>query len=428
MNNITFSQTICKEENASTWLVAVMKFGLEIRFFNPLKGFAIKMKKVEYSVYQKLITIIMSIAIGCEYMKDINEKLAPEILAANMFDMNKIPDQSQINLLLTRMDSDSIKQLKNIHHETFIQNSSSVLSTKPVVVDIDQTGLIANGKSYELANKGYFAKKKNQRGYQLAAAFTGEFSETITLKLDSGNAHCTKHYDELLNDILLKYEEQLYNGSLILRTDSGFGSMDNIEKLSDVPGLKFITKGYSTTSAKNLANDIAYSEYTQVADSAWVHEIQDNSVLRKIIVRTLSDSGKIKYSLLITNIPIKHMNSTDLFHFYNERQTIEAFFKMTKNVYHIKNLRTTKFYGIYAFLWLVFITHNLISCFRADVLVNTELEDVGVGVLVKEAGNTKGFVKRTDKGIDVQIPTITRLAKIIADILTKPRYMQLSFL
>ena len=428
MNNVTFSQTNCKEETTSTWLAAVMQFGLKINFFNPLKEFKLKMKKVEYSVYQKLITVIMSVAIGCEYMKDINEKLAPEVLAANMFDMDRIPDQSQINGLLTRMDNDSIKQLKDIHHETFTQNSNSVLSTQTVVVDIDQSGLIANGKTYELADKGYFAKKKNQRGYQLAAAFTGEASETIALKLDSGNTHCTEHYDELLNDVLSKYKDQLYNGKLILRTDSGFGSMDNIEKLTSIPGLKFITKGYSTTSAANLAKDIPYSEYTQVANFVWVYELQDNSVLRKIIVQTLSKNGKIKYSLLITNIPRKQMSSVGAFHFYNKRQTIEAFFKMAKNVYHIRNLRTTKFYGIYAFLWLVFITHNLISCFKSYTLANTELKNAGVGVLVKKLGNIRGFVKRTDKGIKVEIPTITRLARIITDALSEPQYIQLSFL
>ena len=80
----------------------------------------------------------MSVAIGCEYMKDINEKLAPETLAANMFGMDKIPGQSQINEFLTRMDNDSIEQLKDIHRKTLTDNSNSILSTNMVVIDIDQ--------------------------------------------------------------------------------------------------------------------------------------------------------------------------------------------------------------------------------------------------------------------------------------------------
>jgi transposase len=245
--------------------------------------------------------------------------------------------------------------------------------------------------------------------------------------LDSGNSHCNEHYDELLKAIVAKYEEQLHNGNLVLRTDSGFGSSENVEKLLSIPKLKFVTKGYSTVSAKNLAKDIHYSEYTQADKAAWVYELPENNGVRYIIVQTLSSKGKLKYSLLITNIRSKDMRAVEIFHFYNKRQTIEAFFKMAKNVYHIKNLRTTKFYGIYGFLWLVFITHNLISWFKSTVLHGTGLENIGVRVLVKKVGNIKGFVKRTPEGITINIPPITKLAKLIADAICSPRYIQISF-
>ncbi|KZL93605.1 transposase [Clostridium magnum] len=427
MNNITYSQDNCKEETTSTWLIAIMQFGLKINFFKPFEYFKLKMKKVKYSVYQKLIITMMSIVIGCETSKDINEKLGVEKLAANMFDMYNVPDQSQINLLLTRMNSDSISQLQDIHNQLFMEHSNSIYSTQRVVVDCDQTGLIANGKTFELAEKGYFAKKKNQRGYQLADAFTGEYSETVAMFLDSGSSHCNKHYDELLSSILFKYKDQLRNGNLILRTDSGFGSAENIEKLLSIPKLKFITKGYSTVKAKNLAKDIPYQEYTQADEAAWVYELSANDGLRYIIVQTLSKKGNLKYSLLISNISRHEMSSVELFHFYNKRQTIEAFFKMAKNVYNIKKLRTSKFYGIYAFLWLVFITHNLISQFKSTVLYGTELENVGVRVLVKSIGNIKGFVKRTTEGIKVTIPPLTKLSNLIANALCTPKYEQLTF-
>jgi hypothetical protein len=370
---------------------------------------------------------MMSIVIGCETTKDINEKLGVEKLALNMFDMDTAPDQSQINELIRRFDSDSVNQLNDIHHKLFMRHSNSVYSNAKVVVDCDQTGLIANGKTFELTEKGYFAKKKNQKGYQLAAAFTGEHSETVAMFLDSGDSHCTEHYDDLLKAILSKYQEQLHNGNLILRTDSGFGSSASIERLLSIPKLMFITKAYSTVSAKNLAKNIHYSEYTQADKAAWVYELPENNGVRNIIVQTLSPKGNLKYALLITNIDSNDMSAVEIFHFYNKRQTIEAFFKMAKNVYHIRNLRTSKFYGIYGFLWLVFITHNLISWFKSTVLYGTRLKNVGVRTLVKSLGSIKGFVKRTSEGIFVNIPPITKLAKIIADALCSPRYIQMSF-
>ncbi|MCI1651044.1 transposase [Clostridium tyrobutyricum] len=427
MNNINFTQDNCKEESTSIWLAAVMQFGLKMRFFKHFEDFNLKMKKVKYSVYQKLITTMMSIVIGCRTTKDINERLSVEKLSANMFGMDTIPDQSQINLLLTRFDSNSILQLENIHHKLFIDNSNSISTHNSIVVDCDQTGLIANGKTFELAQKGYFSKRKNQSGYQLSAAFTGEHSETVAMTLDSGSTHCTDHYDDLLKSIISKYNEQIHNGNLILRTDSGFGSAKNVEKLLSIPNLKFVTKGYSTVKAKNLAKDIAYSEYDKADEAAWVYELPQINKVRYIIVQTLSKRGNLKYSLLITNIIDKEMNAVEIFHFYNKRQTIEAFFKMAKNVYHIKNLRTSKFYGIYGFLWLVFITHNLISSFKFTILHGTKLENIGVRVLVKSIGSIKAFVERTSRGINVNIPSMTRLSRLIADALCGPRYIQLSF-
>lgn len=100
---------------------------------------------------------------------------------------------------------------------------------------------------------------------------------------------------------------------------------------------------------------------------------------------------------------------------------------MAKNVYNIKNLRTTSFYGVYGFLWLVFLTHNLITWFKTTTLHDTELENVGVRVLVKKVGNIKGFVKRTINEIQVNIPPLTKLSKIIADAICTQSFEQLSF-
>lgn len=52
---------------------------------------------------------------------------------------------------------------------------------------------------------------------------------------------------------------------------------------------------------------------------------------------------------------------------------------------------------------------------------------MGVRALVKTVGNIKGFVKRTSEGIKVNIPPLTKLAKLIADALCSPIYIQLTF-
>ena len=107
------------------------------------------------------------------------------------------------------------------------------------------------------------------------------------MALDSGSIHCTDHYDDLLKSIISKYNEQIHNGKLILRTDSGFGSAKNVKKLLSITNLKFVTKGYSSVKAKSLAKNILYSEYDKADETAWVYELPQINKVRYIKIKHL---------------------------------------------------------------------------------------------------------------------------------------------
>jgi hypothetical protein len=424
MKIITFNTGKFKEEKTSAWLIAFIKFAQTLdalELFNQVK---VKMKKVDYTVQQKIITLLLSVAIGCKYTSDINDKLVPDTVAANLLDMDRFPDQSQINELIRRIDSKGIEQLKNVHHQMFMQNAQCLSSADYVVVDIDQSGLIANGKTYEVAQKGYFSKKKNQKGYQLSVAFCGgEHSETISLYLDSGNTHCSARFEDLFKDTLLKLSDIAKDNRLILRMDSGYGSDDNILKIKDK--VLFVCKAYSTARATNIAKKISKYDWEEVDECVDIFELPGTDGLRHIVVRTLTSSGGFEYTMLVSNIPFKEMSAVEIYYFYNKRQTIEAFFKTCKNVYNIKNLRTRKFDGIYAFLWIVIITHNMLSWFKSTVLSGTELENVGTKTLVEKLGSIVAEVRRTDHGIEIILPHISALARKFVECM-KPKYEQLS--
>ena len=132
MNRITLSNNDCNQETTSAWMASILQFCKDIDFLAPFKAFKLKMKEVKYSVYQKLLTIMVSIIMGCESTKDINEVLGPESLAANMLSMEQFPDQSQINRLLTRTDKESVLQLRDIHNQLFTEHSHSIHSPEAV--------------------------------------------------------------------------------------------------------------------------------------------------------------------------------------------------------------------------------------------------------------------------------------------------------
>lgn len=429
MNRITISKSDFKVETTSTWLASVLQFALDMDFFAPFLNFKLKMKEVHYTVFQKLTTILASIIMGCESTKDINEVLGPEILAANMLGMEQFPDQSQINLLLNRMDKDNAEQLQGIHHQLFMNHSNILSSLDDIVVDIDQSGLVANSKTYEFASKGYFPHKRGKTGYQVSAAFVGKHSEVLGFYLDPGNIHCQDRMEDLLSSITSKLADQLNAGKVILRADSGYGAIDNIEKLMSFKGLRFIVKGFSSRKAASIAKDIPMDSYEQADEAAWVHELPKSSNgLRTILVQVLGSKGELTYTLLHTNISESELSAAEAFQFYNGRQTIEAFFKAAKNTYGIRSFRTSKFYGIYSFLWLVFIAHNLIIWFKNAKLKDSELFNSGVKALVKKCSRVKGFVKRTAQGIYVMLEPLTKLAKLLLEALSEPDYVQLCFL
>lgn len=420
--SITFSTGEFKVEKTSAWLVSFLKFAEQLSGFEPLKMVQVKMKEIKYNVQQKLITLICSIAMGCAYTSDVNDKLVPENVAPRMLDMIRFPDQSQLNILLKRFTEENIQQLKEAHHQLFMENSQSLNTFETTVVDIDQSGLLANGKKFECAAKGYFPRKRGKQGYQLSAAFCGSTGETVSMYLDPGNTNSIKRLNDILGDVTKKYTEVIKNNRLILRADSGYGSDDGVEMFKATKA-KFVVKGYSSQRAKNLAAKVKRAEWEEIDECVDVYELPPQSNLRIILVRVLEKDG-VKYTYLVTNILADDMSAKDLFHFYNGRQTIEAFIKTCKNTYGIKNLRTKCFLGIYGFLWLVFITHNLISCMKTTVFAETEFGELGVDTIVRKFGSISAEVTETHDHIDIILPSLSKLARLFVEAM-KPQYIQL---
>lgn len=419
MKSITFTTGEFKAEKTSAWLAAFLKTVDKISAFEALERVRVNLKEVKYTVKDKLSTLICSIATGCAYTSDINDKLVPDTVAARMLNMERFPDQSQLNILLKRLDSDNIRQLKEVHHQLFVENSLALSSSRSMVVDIDQTGLIANGKSFELAQKGYFPRKRGNQGYQVSAAFCGNTSETLSLYLDSGNIHSQTRITDMIKDVLAKVSPE----NLTFRLDSAFGSAKIISELKATQA-KFVVKGKSSVRARNLAASVNKHDWEEIDESVDVYELPNQGDLRVILVRTLQKDASFKYTSLITNIAQTVMSAKDLFYFYNGRQTIEAFFKTCKNTYGMKNLRTKSFNGIYGFLWLVFITHNLISLMKSTVFAGTEIQTLGIGAIVKKIGSIMAEVYETKEHVEIRLPSLSKFANFFVECLN-PKYIQL---
>ena len=119
------------------------------------------MKKVTFSPLDKLKVLWASIGVGCQHTSAINDELGKhEVALAQVFGLKSFPDQSQINRLLTATQTAQVEELRRSHlsllrvHTRARQRSKWLKlanGRRVLVADIDQRGLVVQGKQFELA-------------------------------------------------------------------------------------------------------------------------------------------------------------------------------------------------------------------------------------------------------------------------------------
>ena len=363
------------------------------------------MKEVTYSNLDRVKALIASIAIGCKHGKDINHKLVPYKGAAQFCNLDKFPDQSQINRFLRRFDLSNISELDYIF-EHLLSRYGLWQHEQKVDIDFDCTGIVVYGKTYQLARKGYFPKKRSSRGYQLSLATTANvpFKEILSLHLDPGNVH----HDNRFWDAIYQVANIL--GDIdrigIVRADSASGTGANVEALIDHQ-LSFLIKGKDPRTAKNFSKKLSYENWIPLDFFTRIADMHDQKItkcrypVRVIVVETISPKGQKKYSHLYTAIENEPDN---LYYQYNQRQNIEAIIKEDKYGLYISNLRTRKYLGILSFLYFSMITYNLISLFKYYLLNGSGLESMSVIELTNKLMDIPAKIQSENNQLSLLFP------------------------
>jgi len=367
----------------------------------------IPMKEVTYSHIQKVATLISSVASGCKDIHDINDRLLPYPSLAGLLGMNRFPDQSQINRFLRRIGPGEIGDI-DLVFELLLQRYGLCTKGKKVDLNIDSTGLVCYGDTYQFKAKGYFPNQRGKEGYQLSLCSTNEaFPEVLSFILDPGDIHLASR---LFDNI---YQAAEILGSLdrigIVRIDAIFGTGPNVEALLD-QGFSFIVKGKDPRTASRLAKGLVFEDWcwvnstTEVAEMGKIEITNCKYPVRTVLIKQLNAKGKPIFRHLYTDIPKEQMDCVETFTSYNQRQNIENLIKGDKNGLYITNLRTREFFGIWAFLYFAFMTHNFLSLFRKEVLSGPGLEYLGVKELTGTLMNIPAKFQRQGNRIKLLFP------------------------
>jgi hypothetical protein len=458
-----------QDQTAHGLLVLAHQHATEVGFFAGLKRYvALPMKTVTYSVHDKLATLWASIIADCDHTVEINFKLGPhERALAGVFGLERFPDQSGINRLLHAATDETVTQMRHLHLDLLGRNGrarrrrlrTKLARGRVLFVDLDQRGIAVCGKHYELAEAGYFTRKRSHRGYQLSMAFLGgALGEVLDEYFDPGKTPAGARVDALLESLeQMRKKWGLEASQVVLRGDAQYGTPAIIAKVQ-ARGFGFLFKGINPKRAKNLATQVDETVFREVSPRAegeprWAADLGERSFTaratkqtpklevraRAIVVKWIDTSvpgpprpgptsrarrasepkpTRTCYALLMTNLAAEVLPVAMALDRYDDRATIERYFRDEQCVLGARSVRTHKVAGAAVFQWMVAIANNLLQWMRARYFTTTALETYGVGRLVKRAFQIPARVLRSGTKLRVIFPKGHLLVETIVAALT----------
>jgi len=301
MYTIAFEDGGTQEETVSAFLMLVLEQGMEIGVFG-IHGLLdrlmrVAMKTVRYSPLDKAQTIIASLVMGCAHTKAINETRGEDVAAANYLGRERWPDQSQINRYLTRFTAATVDELAEVHAQLLRQQARARRDSGLRVVDIDQCGLVANGRTDAFHRKGYFPRKRGEEGYQMSLAYSGAYGEVVALHLDPGNTPGRQRLPDLVRSVERLLGPEDTTADIIWRLDAGYDGSDTRAALRERPG-HVVLKALSATTAARAAQALPLQEWLPVADTVHGIEIPATDGYRRLVYALYQADGTVEYALL----------------------------------------------------------------------------------------------------------------------------------
>jgi hypothetical protein len=346
---------------------------------------------------QKSQALVAALAAGCQQSRDSDFTLTADPAAVTTLGLPRWPHSSQLTRHLRAFHPQHVAALRRAVTTITARHSRvrhRLRRGERVVIDIDQTAIAANGRTYQHTAKGHL-KRKGERGYQATVAFAGDTSggedEVLAVFLDPGNTHASRRFA----DTLAALEELLgpleHLPGLVLRFDCQYATADDLAVLLR-RGLRFVGRNYASTTAVGWARDLGPdAEWHELNLVKWVCDLGDGPVAaarpdvvcRRVLVRATGARQRAGYTAIVTNIPAAELPAWALEPFYEARQTIEGWLSEATDALQLKGLWSRSFCGLEAFLLYAALTSNLLNWWeRRALLPDAGLPHLGLRQLI----------------------------------------------
>ena len=448
-------------------LVAAHHFADSLGFFSAVDRFlAFKIRTRHYAWQDKFATLWASILVGCDHTSQINTTLGPdERAAAALFHLDRFPDQSQINRLLTAATPDHPEQMRALHLHLLARHSrarrrrlrSRLANQQPVLfLDLDQRSLVVGSNQFQFAAKGHFGRKRGRWGYQLSLAFLGgALGEVVDEYLDPGNTPAAARVDELLASMAaLCAKLAIAPAQIVVRGDAQYGTPAVIRKIQ-AHGFHYLVKGLSSQRARRLLDRIDDNRVFHLVDNgaerepAWMCEAGDllhrhgrtpspdtNITARTLLLvrhvlerprrrpdpttrarRAAAGADRVrvrKVDYFLTSLEPHQLPLDRVLPTYHGRSTIERYFYDEAYGLGARQVRTKHFAGQALFQFLVATTNNVLRWMKHAMFRHTAIEAMGLSRLVHTAMHIPARIKKLGDRVRVQFPRHHHLVAALA--------------
>jgi hypothetical protein len=344
-------------------------------------------------------------------MSHIDTSFSDEATLAQQLGLKRFFSASTAYRFIRKFSGWHVKQLNRINSLLLREKGQSVQAPKKLL-DVDGSTHSMESRKREKGTPGYNKRHKGADCYQQSAAFCN--NELITQKLDAGHVHCSQRLK-----YLFEKSTKILGEIHMIRLDSGYFSIDTILFLVG-KAVTFAIRATANCSGFTHAMELAkarklHFKGVEKGKDTYIAEIPELRIFkgldkefRFLLVKERKRVKKVKkgrifytyewqYWGIVTNIPSSEMNSYELFTFYRGRQTIENFFKETKQSFNSGKMPSQKFRGNEAYLWFVCIAYNISVWFKRDVLPKKHSRCMMK--TVRQRLNTVALCKDTPDGI-----------------------------
>jgi hypothetical protein len=355
-------------------LLAIIPFLQRIGCIDLLQQVQVPMKEVSHSVPEKIVTLLLSYILGCRSSHAIETVLRPESLAAQALGLSAFADHSSFSRFYDRIDPAALEDLRLVTQQLHAAHGLARHLDGIVLVDFDSTGLIVCGDQFELADVGYFTEHPGAIGYQLSLASASNAGhEVLAHLLDAGHVNTGSR----CWDLLYSMGETLgfLDARVFIRADRAYGVGAFLGHLLDLE-IGFLIKGRDPRTARRWVRELGaqlswvpIDATCAVADIGLRQPPGCKRAVRTILIRIWDVKRRIyEYSYLVTTLAWAQCSEVDVFHFYNERVTLEKLIERCKNAWHLTHRPTHDFWGLKFYFELRFLAYNLVLWHQQYVL------------------------------------------------------------